>query len=100
MELDFTLSADNPLWSIIGIIALLVGSYLTNKSSGNPLGASFSLDTVLKVLAGSRIPLLASFVVFIGANPAFREKLDAIWKAFLGGTPAPDQNNVPPPTGS
>lgn len=91
MEIDWTLSLDNPLWSVLSAALLLVGAYLANKKSGGP---AITLDTLLSILASSRIPLITSFVAFVATRPEVREKLQNIWSLFMG-KPVPDPTKVP-----
>lgn len=92
MEIDWTLSLDNPLWSVLSAAILLLGAYLANKKSGGH--SAITLDTLLSILASSRIPLITSFVAFVATRPEVREKLQNIWNLFMG-KPVPDDTKLP-----
>lgn len=88
MNLDTTISWDNPLWPALAAVLLLGASYIRNKSVPNqvtPEEKSKTLDHFLVLLSSTRVPFAASFVLFIMSNPTIKAQLQSIWDTFVGG---------------
>jgi hypothetical protein len=94
METDFTLSTENPLWPILVIVISLVGMWLQNRNSANPVGKKVSLDFLLSLMLNTKLPLVAGFAAFILSNASVKAQLVSIWEMFMGGTSG---NDTQPP---